>query len=429
MVFPTEESAEMKPCSHDAVPLRPAVLTLAAAVGVVCITIALGVCGAGGCGGPATPTASPMATAASPSTTSESPPPSSPAASPSAQTKQLVVAAASGARGNGLSVISSTGRLKQLLAPSGGPLRSLAWSPDGRRLAYLKARSTEDYAARLFCYDAATGKSSQIVFPNEDTEAVIDSFAWVAPTELIAAVIGSGPTYRANGALWLCDIMKGTKKVVKDAGGHVVKGAGVSSSADGARIAFVSYGPTSGGEVAERLRMLNADNLVVSTVATGRYATDIDGDAFAYPRISPDGSAIYTVQAGNDPGFGCSVWNVDGSKAMRATGLIWPAPASWSSSGRLAFGAAGAQDAWMADSIQVWQPGTAKPTAILSPRTKLPITSLAWSPEATQIAYTVSKEDSYDGSLWVVNADGTNRHLLAGSGSWPAWAMAPISFP
>ena len=248
--------------SHHALLERTTVVVLLTAVGVACAAVALGACGGGGAGGPSTPTASPTTAAASPSTTPGSPSPSSSATSSSPAAKQLVIAAATGVNANGLSVVSSTGQVKQLLAPSGGPLRSLAWSSDGTRLAYLQARSADDYAARLFCYDATTGKSSQIVFPNEDNEAAVDSFTWVAPTELIVSVDSGGPTYRANGALWLCDVVKGTRKVVKDAGGHVLRGAGVSSSADGTTIAYVSYGAASGGMVSERLRVFDADNLV-----------------------------------------------------------------------------------------------------------------------------------------------------------------------
>jgi hypothetical protein len=385
-------------------------------------------CGNGG--GSASPTAAPSPVASSPSNGSSPSAESSASTSPSSSAKQLVIAAATGAKGNGLSVASATGQVKQLLAPSGAPLRELAWSPDGTRLAYLQQRSAQDYAARLFCYDTTTGETAQVVFPNEDVEAAVDSFTWVAPTQLIASVIPSGPTYRANGGLWLCDVAAGTHKVVKDAGGHVLKGAGVSSSADGMRVAFVVYGAVSGYAGNERLKVLDADNLVVSTVAKGQYPVDVDGDAFAYPLISRDGSAIYTVRTGSDPAFGCTVWNVTGSKAMQATGLVWPAPGSWSSSGRLAFGGGPALgNGAMTDTIRVWRPGTSKATPILTPATKLPITSLAWSPKATQIAYTVAKSSGLNGSLWVVGADGSNRHLLLGTGSWPAWAMAPISFP
>ncbi len=77
----------------------------------------------------------------------------------------------------------------------------------------------------------------------------------------------------------------------------------------------------------------------------------------------------------------------------------------------------------------MWARGQAKPTPILDPPTDLPITSLAWSPKGSQIAYTVAKPNGLNGALWVANADGSNRHLLLASGSWPAWALAPISFP
>jgi Tol biopolymer transport system component len=218
-------------------------------------------------------------------------------------------------------------------------------------------------------------------------------------------------------------------RATKAAGGHVLRGAGVSSSADGTRIAYVSYGSGSSGMVPERLRVFDSDNLVVSTVANGRFPADVDGDAFAFPLISRDGSLIYTTQTGSDPAFGCTVWNVDGSKALHSEGLMWPIPGSWSLTGRLAFAGAPALESSGPDSIQVWQHGAAKPKAILVPPAKLPITSLAWSPKATQIAYAVSKSSGLNGSLWVVNADGTNRHLLLATGSWPAWATAPISFP
>ena len=71
--------------------------------------------------------------------------------------------------------------------------------------------------------------------------------------------------------------------------------------------------------------------------------------------------------------------------------------------------------------------GGGKPTAVVT--VKLPITSLAWTPKASQVAYAVAKSSGLQSALWIVNADGSNKHLLLANGSWPAWAVAPISFP
>ena len=59
----------------------------------------------------------------------------------------------------------------------------------------------------------------------------------------------------------------------------------------------------------------------------------------------------------------------------------------------------------------------------------MPVTSLAWTPKASQIAYAVAKIERPAELLWIVDADGSNRHLLLSDGSSPAWAVAPIAFP
>ena len=80
------------------------------------------------------------------------------------------------------------------------------------------------------------------------------------------------------------------------------------------------------------------------------------------------------------------------------------------------------------DSLLVWAPGGDKATPVVT-GLKRPITSLAWTPKASQIAYAVARSNGLQSSLWIVNANGSNRHLLLADGSWPAWAVAPVSFP
>jgi Tol biopolymer transport system component len=368
------------------------------------------------------------------SPSSSASPSSSPTATKPAVKKQLAIAVASGSAANGVSVIGSAGQVKQLVAPHGGPIRDLAWSPDGTRLAYVQAKSVSVFAGRLWVYDTSTGKASQIIFPNEDQEAVADGFTWVGATQLVVSVIGSGPPYRANGAMWVIDVAKHTQKTMKDTAGHIVLGASPTASADGMLVAFVHYSKVTGGKIPEKLLLYDADTLAVSEVAHGEAYADIDSDAFSFPSLSPDGSLVYTCQTGSDPGFRCTVYRVDGSKAYVSPPLIWPTDGAWDAKGtRLAFGglnSAAYSGYTSGDVINVWLAGSSKASTILHyGRPDAWLGSLAWTPLGKQIVYTVPLASGSNGDIWVVNADGTNKHKLLHNGSHPACAEAPIKFP
>jgi len=396
---------------------RPALL----AVALLAVASAAGVAA---CGGSPAPSATVTVTAPASATPAVSPSPSSAAATG----VQLVVAVASGAKANGISAINGSGKVKELVAPSGGPIRDLAWAPDGVRLAFLRAVSDSDTTSILFVYDARTAQLRQVGVGT--APANVQSFTWVGATQLVASCFPVGArSYRANGALWLRDVTKVEPgKAVKDSAGHLVKGVAVSSSVDGTRLAFVNYGAASSTAIAERLRVYDADDLSVSTVATGQAPLELDGDQFSYPLISPDGTMIATMQTGSDIGFGCTVYGTEGAVRLHAPGLVWPAPPAWTAhTPRLALGGAQGSFGGNNDSLLVWPVGAAKVSAILS--TTRPITSLAWTPKASQIAYSVAKADGLQGALWIVDADGSNRHLLLADGSFPAWAIAPVTFP
>lgn len=396
-----------------------------AATLVALVALAVVAGAAGACGG-SSPTPAPTVTiTVAPSSSASASPSASASTSTHAATAQLVVAVASGPKANGISVISASGKVKQLVPAVGGPISDLAWAPDGRRLAFLRAVSDTNSTSSLFVYNVPRKLLYQV--GAGVTPATIESFAWLGSTQLVESYFPVGaPTYHANGTLYARDIAKSSGEAVKDAGGHIVKGVGVSSSADGVHLAYVTYGAKSASMIAESLRVYDADDLSVAKVATGQAPTDVDGDAFSYPRISPGGTLIYTTQTGSDPGFRCTVYGVDGTKHLTVNDLIWPAPASWTAHGpRLAFG--GGSGSSTPDSLLVWPVGGGKPTAIVT--VKLPITSLAWSPKASQVAYAVAKSSGLQSALWVVGASGANNHLLLANGSWPAWAVAPISFP
>jgi WD40 repeat protein len=380
------------------------------------------------CGGSPAPAATVTVTA-TPSASSSAVSPSPGASAAAAASAQLVVAVASGPKANGISVVSATGKVKQLVAPSDGPVSNLSWAPDGQRLAFLRAVSDSDSASSLYVYNVPRKLLYQVgagVSP-----ATIQSFAWLGATQLVECYFALGATtYRTNGTLYVRDIAKSSGRVVKDSAGHVVKGSGVSASADGVHLAYVAYGAKSGGMIAEKLHVYDANDLAVATVASGSAPAQDDGDQFTYPSISPDGTLIATEQTGSDIGFGLTVYGTDGAKHLQTGSLLWPAPVSWSAQGsRLAFGggstSGGTTDS---DALNVWAPGTTKATRILT-IAKLPVTSLAWTPKASQIAYAVAKSSGLQSALWIVNADGSNRHLLLVAGSSPAWAVARIAFP
>lgn len=396
-------------------------LVALASVALAVVTVTLAACS----GGSPAPAPTVTITVAPSSSPSRSPSPS--ATATGKPTAQLVIAVASGPKANGISLISTTGHVKQLVAPAGGPVSDLAWAPDGQRLAFLRAASFTSSTRTLWVYNVPRKLLYQVgagVSP-----ATIDSFAWVGATQLIESYFPAGATtYRTNGTLFARDIAKSSGEAVKDSGGSVLKGASVSATTDGMHLAFVTYGGKSGGMIAERLRLYDANDLTVTTVATGEAPGQDDGDQFTYPRISPDGSLIATQQTGSDPGFGLTVYGVDGTKRLQANTLEFPAPVSWTSHGtRLAFGGTNALSSTMHGALRAWTSGGGTPTVLVN--TTLPVTSLAWSPKASQIAYAVAKKSGLQSALWVVNADGSNRHLLLADGSWPAWAVTTVSFP
>jgi Tol biopolymer transport system component len=412
---------------HSTLTCRSRRALLVAIVVTVVLAATLAACGGSPSPGPT------VTVTVSPSSASASPFPTASGGSHPLVPKQLAIAVASGSAANGVSVIGSAGQVKQLVAPHlgpiGGPIEALAWSPDAWRLAYAQAPSTTDYLGGpgVWIYDVATRKTRQIA-------SKCLGFAWVGPTRLLIAVNLPGQTsgYRVNGTLYVYDVTTGTRTPVKDGAGHTVLGAHPTASADGASIAFVHYDKASGGKIPEQLMLYDADTLAVSQVASGKAWANVDSDIFSFPSLSPDGKYVYACQTGSDPAFRSTVYRVDGSKAYSSPPLIWPTNGAWDAkSARLAFGGVSgtAYPTAEAIAINVWPVGAAKATAVLAHKTTGGgFTELSWTPLGKQIVYTLPSNSAQNGDIWIVNADGSNKHLLMHNGSYPACAMAPISF-
>jgi Tol biopolymer transport system component len=400
---------------------RPHRILLFAVVALVVIAAA----GLAACGGSTSP-APTVTVTTTPSATSAFPSTSASATGPALVQKQLAIAVVSGSAANGVSAIGSASQVKQLVAPHGGPIRSLAWSPDGARLTYVQAKSASDYTSSVWMFDMATGKTKKLAGNSV-------GYTWVGPNQIIVAATSTPMSpYRTNSPLYVVDVTKGTRTPVKDDAGHAVVGANPTASADGTSVAFVHYSGASGGYIPEQLLVYDADTLAVSQVTHGKTWADVDGDAFSFPSMSPDGSFVYTCQTGSDPGFRCTVYRVDGTKAFSSSPLIWPTNGAWDAkSARLAFGGVNgtAYPTAEAIAINVWPVGAAKATAVLAHKTTGGgFTELSWTPLGKQIVYTLPSNSAQNGDIWIVNTDGTNKHLLMHNGSSPACAMAPVTF-
>lgn len=368
----------------------------------------------------ASPSSSASATAASPtaSATAASP-------SPTAGTGESTLAVAAGSRASELGAIGADGLTTQLDPGTGRPLTQISWSPDGARVAFVRAKSLYSIASTLWVYDVATGATSQVMIDGAPPAAVF-GYAWISPTELIASTTPTVPRkYRVNGTLSRCDVVAGTSEPVLD-GGKALQGFDPSASADGALVAFAQFGAKKGQySVVETLKVYDTTTGEVDTVAKGTVDVMVESDTFNRPRISPDGDEIFTEQTGSDVGFQVTIYGVDGSIRWKSGYLLFPSGGAWdqSGSGRLVFG--GRKTEPGAATLFVYDPVTAEVTQ-LARVGKGYLRDFAWSPDGQSIAYTVMspRNDYTTDDLWIIGSDGSDPRRIARDAGAPAWTNA-----
>jgi dipeptidyl aminopeptidase/acylaminoacyl peptidase len=364
------------------------------------------------------PSPSAAATVASPSASASDVSPS-----PTAGTGDSSLAVATGSRGSELSAISADGVTTRLDSGTGRPLTEISWSPDGARIAFVRSKSLYSIASSLWVYDVAAGTSTQVLIDGAPP-ATVFGYAWISPTELIASTTPTVPRkYRVNGALSRCDVAAGTSEPVL-AGGTALQGFDPSASADGALVAFAQFGGKKGQySIAETLKVYDTTTGEVDTVAKGTVDVMVESDEYNRPRISPDGDEIFTEQTGSDVGFQVTIYGVDGSIRWKSGYLLFPSGGAWdaSGSGKLVFG--GRKTEPGAAILFVYDPLTAGVTQ-LARVGKGYLRDFAWSPDGTQIAYTVMspRNDYTTDDLWTIGADGAGPRRIARDAGAPAWA-------
>ena len=268
---------------------------------------------------------------------------------------------------------------------------AFAWSPDGRRIAYLSGTGLNVIGAD------GTNPRALGATPLDGR------IAWSPDARTIAFAAARGQHIR----LYTQRVAGGNARVLTTA---VPAPLQPSWSPKGTAIAFTSANVNFGG-----VYVVRPDGSHLRRLAKGREAT--------FPSWSPDGSLLlyqpYSC-AGGSCGYGIAVMRPDGSHKRLLT-LVPGAPgggglhATWSSDGRrIAFVRLGSSIGSDLPVVAVGG-GPIRKVATDSRFDSEP----AWSPDSRRIAYASAS------GINLINADGTGKRPFVRYGVLPAWQPRP----
>ncbi len=349
------------------------------------------------------------------------------AASPS-PTLDMYLVGAVGPKADQLAAIAADGAVDPIARFAGQQLWQIAYSPDGKWLACVAGTFKR---SELWLFDTASGDAKQATADAPGVVAV-DSVAWLSPTELLMAGYTQTPRATGQNADFLVyETADGSVTPLSDDGGVALRGVSVSSSRDGARVAFVTYADLKTDKYGmvtarERLEVLDRRSGEVTHLGVNTAQFDVNARAFDEPLISPQGQAVIYRRAGSDIGTSYTVIGTDGTVLMPEMETTMPAGYAWDPGGtKVVFTGQPVSPASGDQPVAFWLFDTeagGKPRVIARYR-DTSVQDLSWSPDGATIAWAEYDRKKYQtGNVLLMPAAGGDSRPLVMEALSPVWA-------
>jgi len=393
------------------------IILVVAAAAAAAVFLFIMPAGSGGDGGETTPT--PVASS------------SSAAPTPSADG---FLAAVVGRQGNVLGTVAADGAVKELATTLGPQIFQIAYSPDGTRIACIAGDWKRPELSML---DVAQGTVRKVRIAKPALVA-IDSMAWLGPQSLLVAGFTMTPKSQGEDAeLLVYDPVAGSAEPLADEAGVALRGVSVSASADGNRVAYVTYTDQKTDQyglwtATERLNVLDRASGTVTKLGSSKALFDVNARRFDDPLISPTGTAVIYRQAGSDVGTSYTVVDVNGTTLMPAKELMFPAGYAWDPDGtKVVFTGQSIKGAGNgAVSFYLFDTSLGGSPKVIARYKKAVVQDLAWSPDGSTIAWAEWDTGKYrSGNLYLMSPSGGDSKRLADWALMPAWAPSAVISP
>jgi Tol biopolymer transport system component len=333
-----------------------------------------------------------------------------------------------------LGTVAADGAVKELATTLGPQIFQIAYSPDGKRIACIAGDWKRPELSML---DVAQGTVQRVRIAKPALVA-IDSMAWLGPQSLLVAGFTMTPKSQGEDAeLLVYDPVADSAEPLADEAGVALRGVSVSASADGNKVAYVTYTDQKADQyglwtATERLNVLDRATGGVTQLGSSKALFDVNARRFDDPLISPTGTAVIYRRAGSDVGTSYTVVDVNGTTLMPAKELMFPAGYAWDPGGtKVVFtGQSITGTGNGAVAFYLFDTSLGGSPKVIPKYKKTVVQDLAWSPDGSTIAWAEWDTGKYrSGNVYLMSPSGGDSKRLADWALMPAWAPGAVVSP